>query len=292
MTTQARPVVVTGASRGLGAALARHFAQLGHDVAVCARTPTDLQQLAAELHDAHSVAVVAEPVDVIDEAGIRTFAARVADELGPCCAVVNNAGILGPVGPLDQLDLKAWRHALEVNVIGAVTVTAAFLPQMVAAGGGAIVNLGGAGIGGTGTHGNISAYTTSKGALVTLTEALSKELHGRGVRVNAIAPGGLATGFMDPVLQAAPGTVEDSLRAVASALLPATNATPIQLDASFAELLTFLVSSESEWLTGKLLSVRWDNVASLRESRELLARTSLLNLRRIDDALFTEVQDK
>ena len=290
MTAGARPVVVTGASRGLGAALARHFARLGHDLAVCARTAADVELLAAELRGEFGVAVLAEPVDVVDDAGVHAFAKRVAGELGPARAVVNNAGILGPVGPVDQLDLAAWRHALDVNVVGAVAVTAAFVPQMAGAGGGAVVNLGGAGIGGAGTHASISAYTTSKGAVVALTEALAKELAGRGVRVNAIAPGGLTTGFMDPVLEAAPGLVDDGVRAAAAALRAPGDAAPIVLDANLGELMSFLVSDESAWLTGKLLSARWDNVASLVANKERLIRTSLLNLRRIDDALFAETE--
>jgi 3-oxoacyl-[acyl-carrier protein] reductase len=290
MTHGARPVVITGASRGLGAVLARHFALQGNDVAVCSRTAADVESLAAELRGEAGVAVLAEAVDVTDETGVRAFAKRVANELGPSCAVVNNAGILGPVGPLDQLDVAAWRHALDVNVVGAVTVTAAFLPQLAAGEGGAIVNLAGAGIGGTGTHANISAYTTSKGAIVTLTEALAKELEGRHVRVNAIAPGGLTTGFMDPVLDAAPGLVDESLRAVAADLRPAHDAPRIELDANLAELMSFLVSQESAWLTGKLLSARWDSVASLVAGKERLTSTSLLNVRRIDDTMFAETE--
>jgi NAD(P)-dependent dehydrogenase (short-subunit alcohol dehydrogenase family) len=292
MTRELRPVVVTGASRGLGAALARHFAGLGHDVAMCAGTSNGLELLASELRDELGVAVLAVAVDVTDNAGVRAFAAQVADELGPSCAVVNNAGILGPVGPLDRVDLAAWRHTLDVNVVGTVTVTAAFVPQLVAAGGGAVVNLSGAGIGGSGTHGNISAYTTSKGAVVALTEALATELEGRRVRVNAMAPGVLTTGFMDAVLEAAPGVVGESLRANAFAVRPSGGRASIELDANLAELMTFLVSNESAWLTGKLVSARWDTVASLNSSRERLTRTSLLNLRRIDDTLFAEAENQ
>jgi 3-oxoacyl-[acyl-carrier protein] reductase len=273
----------------LGAALARHFAGLGHSVALCARTPGDLERVAAEIPSKNGAAVLTETVDVSDETAVRAFAARVEEELGPTRAVVNNAGILGPAGPIDQLDLTAWRCALEVNVVGAVIVTAAFAAQIERGGGGAVVNLGGAGIGGAGTHGHISAYTTSKGALVTLTEALSKEFEHRGIRVNAIAPGGLATGFMDPVLDAAPGFVDESLRDMAAALRPEDDSPPIALDANLADLMSFLISGESSWLTGKLLSARWDNVASLIEHRDRLMTTSLLNLRRIDDTMFAEV---
>jgi NAD(P)-dependent dehydrogenase (short-subunit alcohol dehydrogenase family) len=288
VTGELRPVVVSGASRGLGAGIARHFARRGHHVAVCARSQPEIEKLAAAMRDEFGVEVVAAALSVTDQPGMQSFASKIEHTLGPVGAIVNNAGILGPVGPVDQLDLEAWRHALDVNVVGAVNVTAAFVNQMAAAGGGAVVNLGGAGIGGTGTHAQISAYTTSKGAIVTLTEALSKELAARGVRVNAIAPGGLSTGFMDPVLDAAPGSIDDSLRDVAVALKPAGEPEPIELDANLATLLSFLVSSESAWLTGKLLSARWETVESLTANRERLMNTSLLNLRRIDDTLFAE----
>ncbi len=287
MTEPSRPVVVTGASRGLGAAMARHFARLGHDVALCARS-AGIEELAAELHAETGVRALGQPLDVGDEAAVRAFATRVVRELGPSCAVVNNAAVLGPVGPIDQLDLSAWREALEVNVFGVAVVTAAFVPQLVAGGGGVVVNLSGGGIGGAGTHSNISAYTTSKGAVAALTESLSKELSSRGVRVNALAPGAQPTGFMDAVLDAAPGDTEPGLRDLAASLRVPDGAAVLELDPSLADLLSFLVSDESAWLTGKLVSARWDSVASLTASRARLERSSLLNLRRIDDALFSE----
>lgn len=292
MSRQLRPVVITGASRGFGAALTRHFAGLGHDVAVCARNASSLESLASELRDDLGVAVVTAPLDVTDAVAVGAFAALVAGELGPSCAVVNNAGILGPVGPVDQIDITAWRRALEVNVVGTVTVTAAFVPQLAAGGGGSIVNLSGAGIGGPDPLGGISAYASSKGAVVTLTEALAMELRGRRVRVNALAPGVLKTGFMDSVLEAEPGVVDERLHAIAAAVRPSGGSARVELDPNLAELISFLISNESDWITGKLVSARWDSVASLSTSRERLVRSSLLNVRRIDDNMFVEAEHR
>ena len=136
----------------------------------------------------------------------------------------------------------------------------------------------------------MSAYTTSKGAVVTLTEALSIELRKRHIRVNAFAPGVLKTGFMNAALDAAPETVDEELLAVASAVGSSGDQTPINLDANQAELISFLISNESAWLTGKLVSARWDTVTSLKARREHLVGTSLLNLRRIDGTLFDEAK--
>ena len=279
-----RPCVVTGASRGIGRALAERLATLGAPLAVCARSAPAMEEAAASLGALGAPAVLARALDVSDAAAVRDFASASERMLGPVYAVVNNAAVLGPVGRIDAVDVGAWRDALVTNVVGAVTVTHAFVGQLEARGGGRVVNLSGGGTGGPGVAARISAYTASKSAVVSLTETLAAELAPVGITVNAVAPGAQATGFGAAVFNAGPEVAGAALYDQTRRQQDAPD--PI---APFLDLVSFLLSDEAGWLTGKLLSARWDPVDSLRARRAALESTSLLNLRRIDDALYTEV---
>lgn len=283
MKLAGRICVVTGAGRGLGAATARLLAAQGAALAVCSKSGAGLDTSADELRTAHGAKVVADAVDVADAVAVARFAERVGRELGPACALVNNAAVLGPVGPLAGVDPRQWWDTLAVNVLGALHTTRAFAPAMVERGGGVVVNLSGGGIGGPGMAPRVSAYTTSKAAVVALTESLARELAGDGVRVNALAPGSHATGFTDGVLEAGP-------EAAGAALYEATRRERAQpaAFAAFADLLLYVLSDDAAWLTGRLLSARWDTPQALAARRHEIVQSSLLQLRRIDGDLYVE----
>ena len=286
MSLSGKTCVVTGASRGFGRAVADHLARRGATVAVCARTAADLEATAASLR-ARGVTVLTAAVDVSDEEAVRRFAATVAAQAGAVHALVNNAGILGPVGRVDRLDLTAWQQALLVNTLGVVHTVAAFTPLM-AESGGTVVNLSGGGIGGPGVQANISAYTASKAAVVSLTETLAVELAPLRIRVNAIAPGALPTDLMRPVLAVGPERSGSRLYETAQQLYEDAADEPIALEENCAALLDYLLDDASRPLTGRLLSARWDSVKALQADAKGLADSSLYTLRRIDGRLFVE----
>jgi len=279
----ARACVITGAGRGLGRALALHVATAGYEVAMCSRTTSELDDALAEVEQAGGRAS-AHTVDVGDPSAVDGFAARVAEEHGSVWAVVNNAAVLGPVGPIDTVDVERWMHAVAVDVGGVVAVTRAFVPQMRRSGGGRVVNLSGGGIGGPTPQPRVSAYTASKAAVDVLTEVLAPELTVDGITINAVAPGPAPTRYLDDVLQAGPATAGRDLYEAASRTRDAAACFD-----SFFSLVDFLLGEESSWLTGKLLSARWDRVEDLVARRDELVGTSRLTLRRIDDELFTEI---
>jgi NAD(P)-dependent dehydrogenase (short-subunit alcohol dehydrogenase family) len=231
--------------------------------------------------DRWGVDVLAATVDVGDPEQVVAFAAAALDRLGPPAGVVNNAAVLGPVGALDPAQLERWAEALRIGVVGPAAVTAAFAPAMGAAGRGSVVNLSGGGIGGPATAPRLSAYLTAKAAVVQLTEVLAREL--APVRVNAIAPGAVATDFTREILDAGPEQAGDELY----------RATVAQQEAgaslgAFLDLLDFVLDDESSWLTGRLLSARWDPPDSLRRRRAEIEASSLLQLRRIDGDRYRE----
>jgi NAD(P)-dependent dehydrogenase (short-subunit alcohol dehydrogenase family) len=218
-------------------------------------------------------------VDVGDADSVRRFAEAVPERIGPPHLLVNNAARLGPVGPITAADPADWVKTLTVNVGGVALMSAAVLSTM--SGGGAIVNLSGGGIGGPGMTPSLTAYVASKAAVVALTEALADEFAPHGVTVNAIAPGPVTTRFMEPVIAAGPelGQLYETTQAQRQA---STSLEP------FVDLISYLVSPGGRWLSGCLLSARWDSVESLEARKEAILATSLLRLRRIDDALYQE----
>ena len=183
----AKSVVITGASTGIGAACALHLDQLGWRVFAGVRKQADAETLRAQ----GSPRLTPISLDVTDTVSISTAAGAVAGAVGTAglAGLVNNAGIVVP-GPIEFLPLADLRRQLEINVVGQVAVTQAFLP-LIRAGRGRIVNMGS--IAGRMATPFTGAYGASKFALEALTDALRLELAPWGISVSIIEPGAVAT---------------------------------------------------------------------------------------------------
>jgi NADP-dependent 3-hydroxy acid dehydrogenase YdfG len=184
---QERVAVVTGASSGIGAATARHLARAGFRVVGGARRVDLLAALAAEL-DAATMAL-----DVTDPASVEAFAATVADRFGRADVLVNNAGLALGLEPVADGDERDWARMLEVNVLGLLRVTRAFLPLLRAAPHGHVVNLGS--VAGFEVYPGGVGYAASKHAVRAITDTLRLELNGEPIRVTEVAPGMVETEF-------------------------------------------------------------------------------------------------
>lgn len=182
MTTRGT-AVVTGASSGIGAACAARLAGAGWDVVVGARRVDRLEAVAAE------VGARALPLDVTDPTSVAAFAAQVEG----CRLLVNNAG--GAIGlePVAEADLEAWQAMYDSNVLGAVRVTQALLPQLVGSGAGHVVTIGS--IAGLEAYPGGGGYNAAKHAVRAVMEVLRMELLGQPVRVTEIDPGMVETEF-------------------------------------------------------------------------------------------------
>ena len=181
-----RHVVVTGGGRGVGAATARRFKEMGDRVTLMARSRVEIERLADEI-GAYSVRA-----DVSDPASVE--AAFMA--AGPVDILVNNAGIVR-IGLLTKTDVRVWEEHLKVNLTGAFLCSLKVLPGMISRGRGVIVNV--AGIAGLQGVPYLGAYTASKHGLIGLTRAMAAEIAGQGVNVNAICPSFVETSTLSSV---------------------------------------------------------------------------------------------
>jgi NAD(P)-dependent dehydrogenase (short-subunit alcohol dehydrogenase family) len=267
--------LITGGSQGLGKVIAKHFLSEGANIFICARGEKELLATQDELAKKFpSQKVLAKACDVSNEEQIKELASFTLKELGSIQALVLNAGIYGPMGPTESVDLLEWKRAVEINLLGVLLPCRAFIPHFKKAGGGKIVVLSGGGA--TNPLPNISSYAASKAAVVRLAETLAEELRQFHIDVNAIAPGALKTRFVDQVLAAGPETVGKEFF-LKNKKWAEEGAVPLELGASLA---VYLASAESNGITGKLISAQWDPWEKLQDFKSDLDG-DIYTLRRI-----------
>jgi NAD(P)-dependent dehydrogenase (short-subunit alcohol dehydrogenase family) len=185
--------IVTGGGRGIGAAISRRLAADGHDVVIAYRRDrVSAEETALAVRERGRRALVVQADTTDPDAVERMFAE--ARALGPLTGLVNNAGSATAIGRLESNDLADIRHDLDVNLMAVITCCKSALAPMAASGGGSIVNISSAAAT-LGSAGVYVHYAAAKAAVEALTLGLSQELARDGIRVNAVAPGIISTGF-------------------------------------------------------------------------------------------------
>jgi NAD(P)-dependent dehydrogenase (short-subunit alcohol dehydrogenase family) len=182
--------VVTGAGRGIGAAIARKLAELGAVAVLCGRTRAPLEAMTAEIVRAGGKAEAVE-CDVSNQSSVEGLAAQVEKKFGRVDVLVNNAGVGGFGGPLHQLAPGSWDHILNTNLRGPYYCIRSFAPMMIRARAGHIVNI--SSLAGKNALPNGAAYAASKWGLNGLTYSVAEELRGYNIRVAVICPGSVDT---------------------------------------------------------------------------------------------------
>ena len=266
--------IITGAGRGIGQAIAQAYAREGARLVLAARSQPELEQTAAAIAKTGAQAI-AVPTDVTDPAQAERLASAALTRFGRIDLLVNNAGISGPVGPLQDNDIAQWAETISVNLTGTFLVCRAVIPIMLRQGGGKIINLSGAGA--ANAWSNLSAYCASKAAVVRLTEVLAQELAPQNITVNALGPGSVHTSMWDQMTQDAARAGADFIHRLGLQVTSGGGA-PI---AECAELAVWLASQESANLTGRLISATTDDFRNLPPRIPQIMATDTATLRRI-----------
>ena len=273
MNLRGRVALVTGGSRGIGKAIVRRLLQEGARVAFCATHSEDLKATAAELSRI-GPDILAIPTDVSDEFQVERLVAATIAQLERIDVLVNNAGILGPIGPTWESESSEWQKTITVNLVGTFLTCRHVVPAMIRGGRGKIINVAGGGA--TGPFPRFAAYAASKAAVVRLTETLAVELADHNIQVNAVAPGFVATRIHRHTLEAGERAGSDFLRKTQEQLA----AGGVDPDIPSA-LIAFLASDEANRITGKLISSVWDSWQGFADHLDEIAKTDVYTLRRV-----------
>jgi 3-oxoacyl-[acyl-carrier protein] reductase len=272
-----RNALITGASQGLGLAIAHAYVKAGAGVLICARDGSPLEKARRQLAELASpgqvIRSLAADISHSDDVdGLMDFAKRIFPSIH---ILVNNAGIYGPKGNIEDVDWREWVRAIEINLYGSILMCRAVLPQFKAQNYGKIIQLSGGGA--TNPLPRISAYAASKAAIVRFAETLAEEVREYRIDINSVAPGALNTRLLDEVLAAGPEKVGQSFYE-RSLKQKEQGGAPLDKGAGLA---LFLASSASDGITGRLLSAVWDPWEQLQKHRAELERSDIYTLRRI-----------
>ena len=281
MRLAGKVAIVTGGSRGIGFAIARALGTEGARVAIASRTAAELEAARSKL-ETERIEALARPGDIARFDDVCALVDEVLRRWGRIDVLVNNAGVMGAIGRLDECDVQQWKRAIEINLFGTMHACRAVLPHMRASGGGKIINVAGGGIGGAAVAPRVSAYASSKAAIVQFTEALAREVQGEGIQVNAVSPGAVITEMTAVVLAAGADRAGAELyeRTLEQRARGGETAEPV------SKLVVWLAGQGSRGPTGKLLSAKWDRPETI--DTEAANGSSLYTLRRIDGVLFQE----
>jgi 2-hydroxycyclohexanecarboxyl-CoA dehydrogenase len=244
MDLSGKVAVVTGAARGIGAAIAAELARQGAAVAIWDLDKTAAAEMAASLAAEHGSKAIGVAVDIADRPSVDAGVGAVEQQLGPIDVLVNNAGI-DVIKPFLDSDEGEWDRIIAINLKGTILCCHRVAPGMVERGHGAIVNIG-SDAGRVGSSGE-AVYSATKGGVIAFTKTLARELAAKGVRVNCVCPGPTDTALLAQVAEVSQKLYDSLARAI-----PLRR---IGQPGDIAPAVAFLASDAAGFITGQTLSV-------------------------------------
>lgn len=275
MVLQDKVSIITGGSMGIGKAIATAFAKEGSSLVLVSRTKSELEATKQELENFTSKVEVFE-ADVSREKEVTDMVDFTLEKFTTVDVLVNCAGILGPMGFTTDIDSEKWVQTININVYGTFLCIKAVLPIMLKNKRGKILNF--AGGGGDTPRPRFSAYSTSKAAVIRLTETLAEEVNEYSIDINAIAPGPVGTRMLYQRLEAPVDTI-GKVEAAKAIQYQREGGVPRE---KVAELAVFLASPESDGLSGRLIKLLSDNWKDIPQHLGDIRSSDIYTMRRIN----------
>ena len=199
MQKKRKKILITGASRGLGAELAKAFSNANYDIFLIARSLDMLKKVKSSLNNDN---VIIKECDLSQPTEIENLISEIKIHFEKIDVIINNAASHGPIGPFFENDIDAWENVFRLNLFAPMRLCFGLKENLRKSDFPSIINISGGGA--TGPRENLSAYATSKAGLVRFTETLAMELREEGIKVNAIAPGAMKTSLLKEVYDHGP----------------------------------------------------------------------------------------
>ena len=238
-------VLITAGAGGIGRVIADHFAAADAKVHVCDNDPKAV--------DALPTGIVGQQVDVRDATALERWLDTALDDLGGCDVLINNAGIAGQAGPVEDLDLQAWKDCLAVNLDAQMLTCRRIAPVMKAQGAGVIINMSST----SGLYGVPfrAPYAAAKWAVIGFTKSIAAELGPFGIRCNAICPGAVSGDRMDRVLAAEAAARGTDPKEIAREYAAGTSMRRFAEPSEIADMCLFLASPAAAFVSGQAIAV-------------------------------------
>ena len=276
MKAKNKNVIITGGTVGFGKALAEKFLNEGANISICSRNEQQLFDTQSELLSKFPNRIIlVKKCDVSIEKDVKEFIAYSLDTFKTIHVLILNAGVYGPMGPIETVSLDEWRKSIDINLFGVLLPCRELIPHFKQNKYGKIIVLSGGGA--TNPMPNLSSYATAKAAVVRLVETLSKELLSYNVDINAIAPGAMSTRMIEQVIDAGPEIVGDEFFKK-NQNWKQNGATSMELGTNLA---VYLSSDDSNGVTGKLISAQWDDWKNFGNHLNDLQNSDIYTIRRI-----------
>ena len=276
-------ILITGASKGIGREISLNLARRKNiNLILLARNESALNDTLTKVKkfSPNSQKYVC---DISNFERTKKIFQKIIDRHFVIDVLINNAAIQSPIGPFSSTDFIEWSNNIQVNLLGSAHLIKLVLPGMIKKGSGKIINFSGGGA--TSPRPNFSAYAVSKTAVVRLTETLSEEFkkENLNIDINAVAPGAINTSMLEEVISAGEKAGSEYMEAVKRSKEGGTDISHI------LKLIDFLISEESNGISGKLISAPWDKWEDKKFLKELKESSNLATLRRIDNKYFGEL---
>ena len=276
MKAKNKNVIITGGTVGFGKALAEKFLNEGANISICSRNEQQLFDTQSELLSKFPNRIIlVKKCDVSIEKDVKEFISYSLDTFKTIHVLILNAGVYGPMGPIETVSLDEWRKSIDINLFGVLLPCRELIPHFKQNKYGKIIVLSGGGA--TNPMPNLSSYATAKAAVVRLVETLSKELSSYNVDINAIAPGAMSTRMIEQVIDAGPEIVGDEFFKK-NQNWKQNGATSMELGTNLA---VYLSSDDSNGVTGKLISAQWDDWKNFGNHLDDLQNSDIYTIRRI-----------